>query len=106
VILKRGRHPKYLPFAFTENGILMLSSVLNSERADNVNMLIIDTFVRLRELMFVHKDVIRQLEQVQSKLTAHYNQLLIIFEYLEKSKQEELEQKNRPRIAYKQNKMK
>lgn len=87
----------------------MLSSVLNSERADKVNMLIIDTFVKLRELMFVNKDVIRQLEQVQNKLTEHDNQLLIIFEYLkqlEKSKQEELDQKNRPRIGYKQNKKK
>ena len=72
-------------------------------------MLIIDTFVKLRELMFVNKDVIRQLEQVQNKLTEHDNQLLIIFEYLkqlEKSKQEELDQKNRPRIGYKQNKKK
>ena len=87
----------------------MLSSVLNSERADKVNMLIIDTFVKLRELMLLHKDVIRQLERVQNKLTEHDNQLLIIFEYLkqlEKSKQEELEQKNRPRIGYKQNKKK
>jgi len=109
VILKRGQHAKYLPYAFSEHGILMLSSVLNSERADKVNMIIIDTFVKLRELMFVHKDVIRQLEQVQNKLTEHDNQLLIIFEYLkqlEKSKQEELDQKNRSRIGYKQNKKK
>ena len=107
VILKRGQHAKYLPYAFTEHGILMLSSVLNSERADKVNMLIIDTFVKLRELMFVHKDVIRQLEQVQNRLTEHDNQLLIVFEYLkqlEKSRQEATDQKNRPRIGYKQNK--
>jgi hypothetical protein len=109
VILKRGQHAKYLPYAFTEHGILMLSSVLNSDRADKVNMLIIDTFVRLRELMFVNKDLILQIEQVQNKITEHDNQLLIIFEYLnqlEKSKQEEVDQKNRPRIGYKQNKKK
>lgn len=104
VILKRGQHAKYLPFAFTEHGILMLSSVLNSERADKVNMLIIDTFVKLRELMFIHKDVVHQLEQVQSKLTEHDSQLMLIFEYLkqlEKAKQEELEFKNRPKIGFK-----
>ncbi len=109
VILKRGQHPKYLPYTFTEHGILMLSSVLNSERADKVNIHITDTFVKLRELMFVHKDVIRQLEQVQNKLKEHDNHLLIIFEYpkqLEKSKQEKLDQKNRPGIGYKQNKKK
>ncbi len=59
VTLKRGRHVKYLPHAFTENVILMLSSVLRSERADKVNMFIIDTFVKIREIMFLHKDVIR-----------------------------------------------
>jgi hypothetical protein len=104
VILKRGQHPKYLPFAFTEHGILMLSSVLNSERADKVNMLIIDTFVKLRELMFISKDVVHQLALIKNKLGEHDNQLMVIFEYLkqfEKAKQEELELKNRPRIGFK-----
>jgi len=104
VTLKRGQHAKYLPYAFTEHGILMLASVLNSERADKVNMLIIDTFVKIRELMFMHKDVIHQLEQVQNKLTEHDNQILVIFEYLkqlEAIKQQELEQKNRKRIGFK-----
>lgn len=104
VTLKRGQHAKYLPYAFTEHGILMLSSVLNSERADKVNMLIIDTFVKLRELMFMHKDVIHELEQVQNKLTEHDNQLMVIFEYLkqvEAAKQQDLEQKNRKPIGFK-----
>jgi hypothetical protein len=105
VTLKRGQHSKYLPYAFTEHGILMLSSVLNSERADKVNMLIIDTFVKLRELMFMHKDVVHQLEQVQNKLTEQDNQIMVIFEYLkqlEKAKQQELEQKNRPKSGIRQ----
>ena len=107
VTLKRGKHIKYLPYAFTEHGILMLSSVLNSERADKVNMLIIDTFVKLRELMFIHKDVVHQLEKVQNKLTEHDNQIMVIFEYLkqlEKAKQQELEQKNRPKIGFRKQK--
>ena len=104
VTLKRGQHVKYLPYAFTEHGILMLSSVLNSERADKVNMLIIDTFVKLREIMFTQKDVLHQLEQVQNKIAEHDNQLLVIFEYLkqfEQSKLQELEQKNRPKVGFK-----
>ena len=104
VTLKRGQHAKYLPYAFTEHGILMLSSVLKSERADKVNMLIIDTFVKLRELMFMHKDVLHQLEQVQNKLTEHDSQIMLIFEYLkqlEAVKQQELEQKNRKPIGFK-----
>ncbi|MFO8234483.1 MAG: ORF6N domain-containing protein [Bacteroidales bacterium] len=104
VTLKRGQHAKYLPYAFTEHGILMLSSVLNSERADKVNMLIIDTFVKLRELMFMHKDVAHQLEKVHNKLTEHDSQIMLIFEYLkqlEEVKQQELEQKKRKPIGFK-----
>lgn len=104
VTLKRGQHAKYLPYAFTEHGILMLSSVLNSERADKVNMVIIDTIVKLRVLLFMHKDVVQQMEQVQNKLTEHDNQIMVIFEYLkqlEAIKHQELEQKNRKRIGFK-----
>lgn len=104
VTLKKGQHVKYLPYVFTEHGILMLSSVLNSERADKVNMLIIDTFVKLRELMFMHKDVVHQLEQVQNKLAEHDGQIMVIFEYLkqlEKAKQEDLELKTRKKIGFK-----
>lgn len=103
VTLKRGQHSKYLPYAFTEHGLLMLSSVLRSEMADKVNMLIIDTFIKLRELMFLHKDVIHQLEQVQSKISEHDNQILVIFEYLkqlEENKQKQFEQATRKKIGY------
>jgi hypothetical protein len=106
VILKRGQHVKYLPLAFTEHGILMLSSVLNSERAEKVSLLIIDTFVRLREILSIHKDMSHQLEKIQTKLDEHDNQISIIFEYLkelEQSKQEETDLKQRKRIGFKSN---
>ena len=104
VTLKRGQHVKYLPYAFTEHGILMLSSVLNSKRADKVNMMIIDTFIKLRDILFINKDVIHQLEKVQSRLEIHDNQISAILEYLkqfEQMKQEEAELKNRQRIGFK-----
>jgi ORF6N domain len=107
VTLKRGQHIKYLPYAFTEHGILMLSSVLNSKRADKVNMMIIDTFIKLREILFIKKDVIHQLEKVLSRLEIHDNQILVILEYLkqfEQMKQEEAELKNRSRIGFKTSK--
>jgi ORF6N domain. len=106
VTLKRGQHVKYLPFAFTEHGILMLSSVLNSERAEKVSLLIVDTFVRLREILSIHKDMSHQLEKIQTKLDEHDNQISIIFEYLkelEQTKQEETELKQRKRIGFKTN---
>jgi phage regulator Rha-like protein len=107
VTLKRGQHVKYLPYAFTEHGILMLASVLNSKGADKVNMMIIDTFIKLREILFINKDVIHQLEKVQSRLEVHDNQISVILEYLkqfEQMKQEEVELKNRPRIGFKTSK--
>lgn len=103
VTLKRGQHAKYLPYAFTEHGILMLSSVLNSERADKVSMIIVETFIRLREIIFLNKDVLNQLEKVQSKLSEHDNQLMAIFEYIrqiEQLKQTETDFKNRRRIGF------
>lgn len=104
VTLKRGQHIKYLPYAFSEHGILMLSSVLRSERADQINILIIDTFVKIRELVFLNKDLAHQLEQVQNRLTKHDSQIRILLEYLkhlEELKEKELEQKKRPRIGFK-----
>ena len=104
VTLKRGQHSKYLPYAFTEHGVLMLSSVLNSERAEKVNILIIDTFIKLREILLLNRDMKHQLEKVINKLDEHDNNILIIFEYLkqlEQSKQEETDFKQRKRIGFK-----
>jgi len=104
VTLKRGQHTKYLPYAFTEHGVLMLSSVLNSERAEKVNILIIDTFIRLREILLLNNDLAHQLEKVMEKLNEHDNQILVILDYikqLEQSKQEDTDFKNRKRIGFK-----
>jgi len=60
VTLKRGQHIKYRPYAFTEHGILMLSSVLNSERAVQVNIEIMRAFVKLCEMLASHKDLAPQ----------------------------------------------
>ena len=59
---RRGQHIKYRPYAFTEHGILMLSSVLNSERAIQVNIEIMRTFVRLRRMLASHAELARKLD--------------------------------------------
>jgi len=104
VTLKRGQHSKYLPYAFTEHGVLMLSSILKSERAEKVNVLIIDTFIMLREALLLYKDTSHQIEEIRNKLEDHDNKILVIFEYLkqlEQSKQEETDFKQRKRIGFK-----
>jgi hypothetical protein len=67
VILKRGQYSKYLPFAFTEQGVAMLSGVLNSSRAIDVNIAIMRTFVKLRQMLAAHKDLDRKLEALEKK---------------------------------------
>jgi len=67
VILKRGQNIKYLPFAFTENGVAMLSGVLNSDRAIAVNIQIMRTFTKLRELLATHRELRRKVEEIEKK---------------------------------------
>ncbi|MFN8208392.1 MAG: ORF6N domain-containing protein [Bacteroidales bacterium] len=100
----RGEHSKYPPFAFTEHGVLMLSSVLNSDRAIKVNIQVMRIYVRIREMMMLHKDILQRLESIERKVNTHDNQIMVVFEYLkqfEQSKQQELEQNNRPKIGFK-----
>jgi hypothetical protein len=77
VTLKRGQHIKYRPHAFTEHGILMLSSVLNSERAIKVNIEIMRAFVRLRRMLASHADLARKLEALEKKYDAQFK---VVFE--------------------------
>ena len=70
------------PFCFTEQGVAMLSSVLNSETAIRVNIQIIRVFTKMRELLLTHKDILLQLEKMEKKLTGHDEDLQLIFQYL------------------------
>jgi ORF6N domain len=73
VISKMGRGGRrYLPYAFTEQGVAMLSSVLRSERAVQVNIEIMRAFVRLREMIATHKDLARKLEALEKKYDAQF----------------------------------
>ena len=67
VTLKRGQHLKYRPHAFTEHGILMLSSVLNSQRAVQVNIEIMRTFVNLRRMLTGNVELAGKLKELESK---------------------------------------
>jgi hypothetical protein len=67
----RGRYSKYAPHAFTEHGVAMLSSVLNSKRAVQMNILIIRAFVKLREVLSTHKDLARKMEDLERRQNEH-----------------------------------
>ena len=98
-----------LPYVFTEHGVLQLANVLKSGRATQLSIKIIEVFVKMRELLPFQKDLLQKIERLEKKDMEQDEKFMLIFKYLkqlEKSKQEELEQKNRPRIGYKQNKKK
>jgi phage regulator Rha-like protein len=80
VILERGKYSKYLPFAFTEQGVAMLSSVLNSERAIGVNVEIMRAFVRVREMLGAHRELAVKLKELETHIQDHDEQIQIIFE--------------------------
>ncbi len=67
-----GEHRKYLPYVFTEQGVAMLSSVLNSERAIDVNIEIMRAFVRLRQLLSSNKELSRRLDELEKKYDAQF----------------------------------
>jgi len=98
-ILKQGAFSKYLPYAFTEHGVLMLSNVLKSGRAIEMSIKIIDVFVRLREMLLTHKDILLKLEQIEKKVTGHDDDIQLIFDYV-KQLLKPPPQKPRPRIGF------
>ncbi|MGD0014161.1 MAG: ORF6N domain-containing protein [Bryobacteraceae bacterium] len=81
VTLKKGQNVKYAPYAFTEQGVAMLSSVLNSDRAVQVNIAIMRAFVKLRELMASHRDLAAKLYALEQKYDAQFR---VVFDAIRK----------------------
>ena len=78
----RGSHRKYLPYVFTEQGVSMLSSVLNSECAIQVNIAIMRVFVKLREILSTHKELAQKLAELEGKVSKHDKEIQAIFEVI------------------------
>src|SRR5258707_4475281 len=71
---------RYLPYVFTEQGVAMLSSVLRSKQAGQVNVAIMRAFVRLRETLALHKDLARKLTELEQKIEGHDSAIRSLFE--------------------------
>lgn len=71
----RGRYSKYPPYAFTEQGVAMLSSVLRSQRAIQVNIEIMRAFIRLRQMLASHTELARKLDALEKKYDAQFKQV-------------------------------
>lgn len=73
---------RHAPFCFTEQGVTMLSCVLNSKRAIEVNIRIIRIFAKMREMLMTNKDILLKLEQMERKIIQHDEEIQLIFSYL------------------------
>lgn len=96
VTLKRGQHSKYLPFAFTEQGIAMLSGILTSDKAVAVNIEIMRAFIQFRKLAFNVQKLEEKIKELEKKHTKNF---AIVFEALKLLIKQESEP--RKRIGYK-----
>lgn len=105
VILKtgRGQHPKYLPYAFTEQGVAMLSGILNSDKAINMNIAIMRAFVDVRRVLMQQNDWRTQLNEIKDRLGEHDVQLNQIYDAMENLLDEKAAQRkweDRERIGF------
>jgi len=96
--LKRGQHSKYLPIAFTEHGVLMLSNVLKSQSAVEVSIKIIEVFVKLREVVFANHELLIKLQKIEKHVISHSyglkqhdDEIKIIFELIDELRKDKNE---------------
>jgi hypothetical protein len=78
--LEKGKYSKYLPFAFTQEGVAMLSSVLSSQRAVQVNIQIMRAFVKLRDILSRNKELSYKLKELEERIEGHDADIRDIFE--------------------------
>ena len=93
---------RYAPYAFTEQGVAMLSSVLNSKMAIEVNIQIIRIFTKMREMLLNYKEVLLKIEQLERQTLQNTEDIQVVFGYI-KELITPSEQKNRTRIGFKRN---
>ncbi len=102
----RGQHAKYAPFAFTEHGVLMLSSILNSSRAIEVNIQIMRIFVKLRAMLLDTSSLKEEIHNIRSVLDKHNKSFEIVADYLDGLSErldgieKTIQQEGRKRIGY------
>ena len=98
----RGQHQKYLPMAFTEHGVLMLSSVLNSDKAIQTNISIMRIFTKVRQMLLDTTEIRLDIAQMQKKLENHDKNIELVFSYLDELTEKEENTKPRTKIGYKE----
>ncbi|HPM18636.1 MAG TPA: ORF6N domain-containing protein [Bacteroidales bacterium] len=98
--LQNLKYSPYLPYAFTEHGSVMLANILNSDRAIEASIRIVEIYIKMRELVLSHKDILLKLEQLEKRVGKQDENIAMILQYLRKF----IDVQERPRktIGYKQ----
>ena len=76
----RGKHRKYLPYAFTEHGAIMAANVLNSSRAIEASVFVVRAFIKLREILATHKELAQKLMELEERLSTHDKAICSLFD--------------------------
>ncbi len=100
LVTGKGRHSKYLPLAFTEQGLAMLSGILNSAKAIEVNIAIMRAFVFIRQYALTHKDLTDKLKELENKYDTQFIDVYQALNYLLEKDKQEIDQNQRKRIGY------
>jgi hypothetical protein len=90
-----------LPFAFTEHGVLMLSSVIKSDKAIQTNILIMRIFTKVRQMLLDSTEMKIDILQIQKKLENHDKNIELVFSYLDELTEKKEKESNRVKIGYK-----
>jgi len=90
-----------LPFAFTEHGVMMLSSVLKSDKAIQTNIQIMRTFTKVKQMLLDTSDIKLNIVQIQKKLENHDKNIELVFSYLDELNEKKEDEKPRVKIGYK-----
>ncbi len=97
----RGKYSKFNPFAFTEQGVAMLSSILNSEKAIEINIFIVRAFIALKQFAMSHKELTSKLHELENKYDTKFKDVEEALFYLMQKDKIEIEQKERKPIGFK-----
>jgi phage regulator Rha-like protein len=100
VTLKRGENIKYLPYAFTEHGVLMLSNVLKSKKAIEISMQIIDVFILLRESLTNNTELRLQIEKIKKKVDNQSKNIELVFQYLDELLEKKKDPEPRKKVGF------
>ncbi|NBN99507.1 MAG: ORF6N domain-containing protein, partial [Flavobacteriia bacterium] len=96
----KGNHPKYLPFAFTEQGVAMLSAILNSQRAIQASIQIVRAFVMIRQWAFNHKELSEKLNALEQQYGQKFKDIEQVLNYLIQKDHQNQQQNYRKKIGF------